>query len=35
MFKETIEGSFFAIQVNFCLTDMNFHEAKFGKDPLN
>ena len=23
------------IQVNFCLTDMNFSEAKFGKDPLN
>ena len=35
MFNETIEGSFFAIQVNFCLTDMNFSEAKFGKDPLN
>ena len=35
MLKETIEGNSFVIQANFYFTDMNFTEAKFGKDPLN
>ena len=34
MLKESIRGTFFAIQANFCFNDMNFTDAKFDKDPV-
>ena len=34
MLKEPIEVSFFAIQANFRLTDINFNEVKFDKKSL-
>ena len=33
MIKEEIKVSFFAIQAKFCLTDTNFAEGKFDKEP--
>ena len=35
MLKEPIQMGFFAVQANFCSTDMNNTEAKFDKDSLN
>ena len=35
MLKESIRGTFFAIQANFCFNDMNFTDAKIWQGSRN